>query len=59
MLQRGVSEIMNIVKHDYQILQEIDMIAADLTVTWTRMSVIDFSKPFLASSLTLLLKVSQ
>jgi len=35
---------------------EIDMIAADLTVTWTRMSVIDFSKPFLASSLTLLLK---
>jgi len=35
---------------------EIDMIAADLTVTWSRMEVIDFSKPFLASSLTLLLK---
>jgi len=35
---------------------EIDMIAADLTVSWSRMSIIDFSKPFLASSLTLLLK---
>lgn len=35
---------------------EIDMIAADLTVTWSRMSAIDFSKPFLASTLTLLLK---
>jgi len=36
--------------------EEIDLIAADLTVTWSRMSTIDFSKPFLASSLTLLLK---
>jgi len=35
---------------------DIDMIAADLTVTWSRMSVMDFSKPFLYSSLTLLLK---
>jgi len=36
--------------------EEIDLIAADLTVTWSRMSAIDFSKPFLASTLTLLLK---
>ena len=35
------------------------MIAADLTVTWSRMSAIDFSKPFLASTLTLLLKVRE
>jgi len=36
--------------------EEIDMIAADLTQTWSRMSIVDFSKPFLATSLTLLLK---
>ena len=39
-------------------LQEIDMIAADLTETWSRMAVVDFSKPFLATSLTLLLQAS-
>ena len=38
-------------------LKEIDVIAADLTQTWSRMSIVDFSKPFLATSLTLLLKV--
>ena len=37
--------------------QEIDVIAADLTQTWSRMAIVDFSKPFLATSLTLLLKV--
>ena len=37
--------------------KEIDVIAADLTQTWSRMSIVDFSKPFLATSLTLLLKV--
>jgi len=36
--------------------EEIDVIAADLTQTWSRMAVVDFSKPFLATSLTLLLK---
>merc|ERR1711990_1283802 len=36
--------------------EEIDVIAADLTQTWSRMSIVDFSKPFLATSLTLLLK---
>ena len=39
------------------LLQEVDAIAADLTQTWTRMEVIDFSKPFLASKLTVLMKV--
>ena len=34
------------------------MIAADLTETWSRMAVVDFSKPFLATSLTLLLQAS-
>ena len=40
------------------IFKEIDVIAADLTQTWSRMAVVDFSKPFLATSLTLLLKVT-
>ena len=40
------------------ISKEIDVIAADLTQTWSRMAVVDFSKPFLATSLTLLLKVT-
>merc|ERR1719414_1657399 len=38
--------------------EEIDVIAADLTQTWSRMAIVDFSKPFLATSLTLLLKDS-
>lgn len=38
---------------------EIDCIAADLTVTAQRMTVMDFTKPFMSSSITLLLKVSQ
>ena len=37
--------------------QEIDVIAADLTITASRLSVMDFSKPFMSSSITLLLKV--
>ena len=37
--------------------KEIDVIAADLTVTASRLAVMDFSKPFMSSSITLLLKV--
>ena len=37
---------------------EIDVIAADLTITASRLSVMDFSKPFMSSSITLLLKVT-
>ena len=37
---------------------EIDCIAADLTVTAARLSVMDFSKPFMSSSITFLLQVS-
>lgn len=36
--------------------QEIDVIAADLTVTWKRKKVLDFSMPFMASTLTVLMK---
>ena len=36
---------------------EIDVIAADLTITASRLNVLDFSKPFMSSSITLLLKV--
>merc|ERR550519_2459549 len=32
---------------------EIDVIAADLTITASRLSVMDFSKPFMSSSITL------
>ena len=38
---------------------EIDVIAADLTVTSSRLEVMDFSKPFMSSTITLLLKVKQ
>ena len=38
---------------------EIDVIAADLTLTSSRLAVMDFSKPFMSSSITLLLRVSQ
>ena len=38
---------------------EIDVIAADLTITASRLAVMDFSKPFMSSSITLLLRVSQ
>ena len=37
--------------------REIDVIAADLTITASRLAVMDFSKPFMSSSITLLLKV--
>jgi len=37
---------------------EIDCIAADLTVTAARLSVMDFSKPFMSSSITFLLQDS-
>ena len=37
---------------------EIDLIAADLTVTAARLRVMDFSKPFMSSSITFLLQVS-
>ena len=37
---------------------EIDLIAADLTVTAARLKVMDFSKPFMSSSITFLLRVS-
>lgn len=55
MLQRGVRAL---TVHTLDTLtQEVDLIAADLTQTWSRMEVVDFSKPFLATSLTLLLQV--
>lgn len=38
---------------------EIDLIAADLTITSSRLAVMDFSKPFMSSSITFLLRVSQ
>ena len=38
---------------------EIDCIAADLTVNAERTEVLDFANPFMSSSITLLLKVSQ
>ena len=37
---------------------EVDCVAADLTVTAARLAVMDFSQPFLSSSITLLLRVS-
>lgn len=40
------------------IRNEIDLIAADLTVTAARLTVMDFSKPFMSSSITFLLQVS-
>ena len=39
--------------------KEIDVIAADLTVTASRLTVMDFSQPFMSSSITFLLKVSE
>lgn len=38
--------------------EELDCIAADLTVTAARLEVMDFSHPFMSSSITLLLRVS-
>ena len=43
----------------YSDFQKADAIAADLTLTTDRLSVLDFSRPFLSSPLTILTKVNK